>query len=69
MKNKRPMTALKDMRKAKGLTQKDLAERTGIEWRALSSYERGVRSPDIETLYNISVVLECSIDALVRDLF
>lgn len=69
MKNKRPMTTLKKVRQEKGLTQKDLAERTGIEWRALSSYERGVRSPDIETLYNISVVLECSIDALVRDLF
>ena len=68
MKNVKPMITLKNLRKEKGLTQKDLAEKVGINWQVLSSYEQGYRRPDLVTLYNLSVALECSMDDLVADL-
>mgnify|MGYP002517928557 CR=1 FL=1 len=68
MKNKKPMTTLKKVRQEKGLTQKDLAEKVGIDWHVLSTYERGVRQPDIVIIYNLAVALDCSIDSLIVDL-
>lgn len=68
MKNVKPMITLKNLRKEKGLKQKELAEKVGINWQALSSYEQGYRRPDLVTLYNLSVALECSMDDLVADL-
>lgn len=68
MKNVKPMITLKNLRKEKGLKQKELAEKVGINWQVLSSYEQGYRRPDLVTLYNLSVALECSMDDLVADL-
>ena len=68
MNNNIPMLTLKKLRQAKGFTQKELAEKVGIRWQVLSSYEQGFRRPDLVTLYNLSVVLGCSMDDLVIDL-
>ncbi len=68
MKNVKPMITLKNLRKEKGLKQKELAEKVGINWQVLSSYEQGYRRPDLVTLYNLSVALECRMDDLVADL-
>lgn len=67
MKVKRPMNNLKLLRKSKGLSQKALAEKVGIRWNVISTYERGVRIPDVFTLYSISVALGCTMDYLMQD--
>lgn len=68
MKDKKPMFTMKKLRKEKGLTQISLGEKVGVNWRVLSRYERGDRRPDIATLYNISVALDCDMNILAADL-
>lgn len=41
---------LKDLRKEKGLTQEELAEKFYVSSRSISRWERGSNMPDIETL-------------------
>ncbi len=43
------MNRLKELRKFQGLSQVELAKRTGISNQAISFYERGKRNPKIET--------------------
>ena len=45
---------LKTLRKRKGLTQLELAEKLGIAQSTLASYERGIREPNFEMLENIA---------------
>ena len=55
------MNRLKELRKSKGLSQVELAKKTGISNQAISFYERGERHPKIETwqkladYFNVSV--------------
>ena len=49
---------LKNIRRAKGLTQKRLAERLGISQSGVVMYERGEREPSLGTLHNIARILE-----------
>ena len=49
--------ALRVMRKEAGLTQGDLAEKASLNPTMLSRYERGARTPQIETLDAILVAL------------
>ena len=55
------MNRLKELRKFQGLSQVELAKRTGISNQAISFYERGKRNPKIETwqrladYFNVSV--------------
>jgi transcriptional regulator with XRE-family HTH domain len=58
---------LKSVRKSKKLTQKELAEKLGVSYSALCSYEQGLREPNIECLKKISKVLDASIDYLVEN--
>ena len=55
------MTALGEVlettRRARGLTQADLAERAGITQAALSRYENGLREPEIDALQRVADVL------------
>ena len=46
------------IRKEKGLTQEQLAERSGLSQQYLSGLERGRRNPTIVTLYEIAIALE-----------
>lgn len=56
-------------RKEKGYTQEELANRLGVTPQAVSKWERGVGLPDIETLFYICEILDCSSDYLLhRDL-
>ena len=43
-------------RKKIGLTQSQLAERLGVKTTTVSTWERGASSPDIETLYDLSLI-------------
>lgn len=63
------MTSVKDevaknilyYRKKNGLTQKQLAELLGVKHNAISSWENGTNSIDMDTLFNICKVFKISI--------
>jgi transcriptional regulator with XRE-family HTH domain len=57
---------LRAWRRARGLSQRALAERVGISARMLSLYERGARTPDGETLCALADALNISVSALFR---
>lgn len=52
------------LRKAKGWTQKELAERLELATGTVQQYELGKRSPSVETLQSIAKLLGVSIDDL-----
>lgn len=52
---------IREFRKAKGLTQEQLAERVGVEPRHISRIEGGYNSPSIERLAKISEALNVPI--------
>ena len=62
---------LKELRKKRGLKQKEVAEKLGVDWRTYGSWERGERMINLEQAYNCAVLLDCSIDEIagrpVRD--
>ncbi len=53
-------------RKKKGLTQVELAEIVKVSENLISDYERGKAVPCRDTLFNLSIALDFSIDALVK---
>ena len=54
------------IRKERGLTQEELAERSGLTQQYLSDLERGKRNPTIVTLYELAQALGVSHVELVR---
>lgn len=53
------------LRREKGLTQEDVAERSGFSQQYLSSLERGRRNPTVITLFELAQALGVSHIALV----
>ncbi len=51
-------------RKKKKMSQKELAERIGVNNSAISNWENGINSIDIETLFKVCKELEISIDTV-----
>jgi transcriptional regulator with XRE-family HTH domain len=51
-------------RKEMGLTQANLADRTGLTVKTISYYETGKTLPDLALAVKLSVELDCSIDWL-----
>lgn len=49
-----------------GLTQMDLAKKIGIDQRAISNYETGLRKPRILRIPIIARALNMSIDELIK---
>lgn len=58
-------TKLRELRTAKGLTIKALAEELGIKESTLSKYERSEREPNIETLIFLANYFDVSVDYLI----
>ena len=56
---------IRDARKKKGLTQKDIATHLHITDRAVSKWERGICAPDLALLEPLSEILEISITELI----
>ncbi|OZB90097.1 hypothetical protein CJP46_35330 [Paenibacillus sp. XY044] len=52
------------LREQAGLTQKELAEMLGMSQSNYSKYEYGTREPNLENIYKLSDILNCSIDYL-----
>ncbi len=58
---------LKKLRKQRGLSQKALADKSGINQGFISEIENGKKSPGIDTLKSLSQTLEVPIGALAGD--
>ena len=57
---------LRRIRQLKGLTQEQLAERSGFSQQYLSGLERGERNPTVVTLYELAQTLGVSHLDLVK---
>lgn len=55
------------LRKSRNMTQVNLADKLGITYQAVSSWERGNSMPDIEKLPEIAKLFEISIDELIGE--
>ena len=56
---------LKNYRKAKGLTQEDLAVRLHVVRQTISKWEKGLSVPDAALLVRLSEVLEVPVSQLL----
>ena len=59
------MIMIKEIRKNRGLTAKELGKRIGKAESTINLYENGKREMDYETMLKMSEELECSIDSLL----
>ena len=53
------------LRKKKGLTQSELAEKMNVTDKAVSKWERDLSCPDINTISKLAEVLDVSVEELV----
>ena len=58
---------LKEIRKAKGITQTELANKLGVKRTTLSMWELGESAPTVRILPALAAALGCSIDELFRE--
>ncbi|MCP5210681.1 MAG: helix-turn-helix transcriptional regulator [Hahellaceae bacterium] len=59
---------LKDLRKQKGWTQKELANKLDIRYSHLNKYESGMHAPPLEKLIQLAEIFDVSLDYLVMGL-
>ena len=61
--------ALQDARKAAGLTQQELCQKSGLSYSTLAKIERGaIKSPSIFTIQSIAAALSTDLNTLLGDL-
>lgn len=60
-------TNLRDLRKANGLTQKELGVRIGVTSQAVNKWENGSRLPRMRDVLKICEVLGCTPDDLIKE--
>ena len=69
MRNVPSQSKLKRIRLARGISQKELAEKSGVDVRSIQMYEQkrnNINKAQAETLLKISKVLGCSIEELLE---
>lgn len=59
------MNNLRNLRKAKGMTMKELGKRFGLSESTVSLYERGLHEPDLDTVTKIAAFFGVSVDYLL----
>lgn len=62
------MTNLKKLRKQAGLSQSQLAKKTGVNFRTLQFYEQGFRvleNANILTVVKLAIALNCNLSELI----
>ena len=57
---------IREARKAKGLTQKELGEKLGVGEPTVTNYEAGRQNLTIETLQKIADALEIKVNTLLK---
>ncbi|MBR2046369.1 MAG: helix-turn-helix transcriptional regulator [Agathobacter sp.] len=55
-----------ELRKEKGMTQLELAEKMGVTDKAVSKWERDLSCPDINSLPNLAEILDVTVDELMQ---
>lgn len=63
----RKLTAMKRIRKARGLRQRDVAEKLGIATHSYTRYECGNRRPNIYILLKIADILGVKASELLEE--
>ena len=58
---------LRRIRKARSMTQTELAERVGVLQKDISRYERGQHVPSIQMLKDIAEVLGVTVNDLIEE--
>lgn len=58
--------AIEELRKAKGISQKEAAAAIGVTQATYSTYERGRTEPPVEILVRMSYLFDCPVDILVQ---
>lgn len=58
---------LKNMRKINGLSQVELAEKTGLRQSTISCIEKGTNKPAIETIMLLASAMDCSVSEIIGD--
>ena len=66
MSNKNLGEMISSLRKEKGMTQSELAEKMNVTDKAVSKWERDLSCPDINTISKLADVLEVSVDELLQ---
>lgn len=64
------MSKLRDVRRARGLTVRQLSDKTGISFRSLGKYENGQLNIDgakLKTLVTLSLALGCGVEDIIED--
>lgn len=56
---------IKELRKKNGLTQEELAEKINVSRQAITKWESGEGTPDIDNLKNLAIFFHVSVDYLV----
>lgn len=64
---KRNLPILKYLRVNSGLTQREVAERIGIDQSAVALWETGKTAPRASILIKLSELYHCTVDDLLRD--
>lgn len=57
---------IRDLREAKGITQRDLAEELNVSGQAVSNWERGITPPDLDNLVAVASYFGVLTDDLLR---
>ncbi|MCW1051250.1 helix-turn-helix domain-containing protein [Streptococcus anginosus] len=57
---------ISSLRKAKGMTQLELAEKMGVTDKAVSKWERDLSYPDINTIPKLADLFDTSVDELMQ---
>ncbi|MBQ9745297.1 MAG: helix-turn-helix transcriptional regulator [Clostridia bacterium] len=65
MENSNMGEKITSLRKEKGYTQKELADRMNVTDKAVSKWERGISMPDVGSLPRLAEVLGVSVDELL----
>ena len=55
------------LRKSKGLSQEQIAEKCGVSRQSVSKWETGLAYPETDTLLTLCDLMEVSLDSLLRD--
>lgn len=61
---------LKEMRRARGLSQAQLAEKTELNVRTIQHYEQGSKNFDharIDTLLKVCIALDCKLEDIIEN--
>jgi HTH-type transcriptional regulator/antitoxin HipB len=58
---------IREARRARAWTQKELALKVGVESQTISNLERGVYQPSWKTLHSLAEALELSLEELLSE--